>query len=303
MDLKTIRGIVQLLLVACIITGCGKPVPKLNNNPREEALQTYLDIQKSIANNDYETFVKFLETDMQLLAKNNPKGIQMFFRQLASENGPNLSKVFNNDIYFELEDDFSDCDTPPKIRRKIYFIPKDGKAQLVYPSQEQIKGIEEYRELRRKIGVESQNGLPAELEQDVSEYLAQQYMENGAKEWHDAAFKELWASSPGDDRDIVERFEHYGLFLDETLETLPLDLTEKISSDLNNMGWVDDGEAFIPFFVFIRRNDAQYEDAFRTNLDAFTGPYDFYANWKGDSLYGYIRLSQAEDGKWGVRLH
>lgn len=308
-SLRSLLSIAHVFAVACIICGCGRSGSNSKYNPREKALQTYLEIQRSVANGDYKTFEKLLGPDMQRIAKATPNGFQMFFGNLVSENGAKLAQVFNDDNYFMLYDNLSDYDTHPRIQEKIYFMPKNGKAQLVFPTPKQMKEIDDYRNLRIRIinaRMHNDSKLPTELSKEVSAYLEKRMEELFiGNQMTDEEIKETKAIIADDGVEKLNLLFNYALFLEE--KALPSNMPEDLATKLlmkysQNDKRGDEEFVRLPFVVEIR-GDIKDAEAFCKNPEAFKGPCYFGAAYKGDGLYGGgISLECSGNDKWGIRL-
>lgn len=96
--------------IATLVTGCGqrptsseKPSSQKPRSPREEALATYLEVQKSIAEGNFDQFKQHLAPEFTAAA--NSGALTPEFQRLTVEYGGNLAKFFGGNAEFQLDDE------------------------------------------------------------------------------------------------------------------------------------------------------------------------------------------------------
>jgi len=130
---KKLIPIVATIICTLLTTGCGNGADKRpSRTPTDDLVETFLAVQKSVAEGDYEAFKTFLGPDFHRLANASPDLFRNeIFLPCVTKHGKEIHKLITGEKLFVVEGDFPDM--PLRNIPSIYRLDSSGKIVLVFP--------------------------------------------------------------------------------------------------------------------------------------------------------------------------
>ena len=137
MKQPTMLAVLAAATATFLVAGCGNEQTNQASSlsPREEALKTYLEIQKAVADGDFNQFKNYLGPDFTAAA--NSGALTPEFQRLTVKYGGSLTKFFSGSAEFALDDEEG-----RPIRIDEMFQYKNGLVQK-WPGKDLLNRVDE----------------------------------------------------------------------------------------------------------------------------------------------------------------
>ena len=275
------RGTVTTLVsvgLLTLATGCGqsqnssgKTSSQRPHSPREEALATYLSVQKSIADGNFDQFKQYLAPEF--IAAANSGALTPEFQRLTIEYGGSLATFFSGNAEFQLDDEEG-----RPIRIDEIFQYKTGLVQK-WPNKELLARVDEICAIGDEI--EAAHGMISPVIEEMIKKLSAKYKGEmvalAVKDGEDAATMEKeWDSIPPH-----RMFEFISHYVDDLCDFAD-----------------DDSDVTRPQRPQYRIDIMRFGDG--VSKESTTMQFSFYHGEDEEEVAQDFILKQFDDGNWKI---